>query len=316
MEENIFVVYLSVSLFSIIGVLIRIGLNKIEGELYIYLPYILTNSIGCILLGFINTYKIQLTQWQYALYTGLSTGLCGSITTFSSWNLAIFQDLFNLPKLGAYSYKNIFSGILEIIVSLTAYTAMIKFGNHIGKLFPFNKETEETTTTTVTTVKREKPEFNIKFMIYSGLTGVGMIAALILTIIDSDNRKIWISCLLAPFGACLRYLLSFRNSMFTDFPMGTFLANIIGTLCLGIFFIFRFAFSQKDFLCHFLVAVGDGFCGCLTTISTFINELNSLNTKNLYVYCLTSVAVAQVVLCFSFGFYGWTSGLKNKIMNC
>jgi len=46
MEENIYVVYLSVSIFAIIGVLIRIGLNTIEGELYIYLPYILTNSIG------------------------------------------------------------------------------------------------------------------------------------------------------------------------------------------------------------------------------------------------------------------------------
>jgi len=84
---------------------------------------------------------------------------------------------------------------------------MIKFGNHIGKLFPFNKETEETTTTTttVTTVKREKPEFNIKFMIYSGLTGVAMMAAIILTIFDADNRKIWISCLLAPFGNYIKF---------------------------------------------------------------------------------------------------------------
>jgi len=49
--------------------------------------------------------------------------------------------------------------------------------------------------------------------------------------------------------------------MFTDFPMGTFLANIVGTLCLGIFFIFRFAFDQKDFFFFFFVAVGDVFFG-------------------------------------------------------
>jgi len=315
MEENIFNVYLSVSLFAIIGVLIRIELNEIENELYVYLPYILTNSIGCILLGFINTFKIPLSQWQYALYIGLSTGLCGSITTFSSWNLALFRDLFNLPKLGAYSYKNIFSGIVELVVSLTSYTAMMKFGSHIGKLFPFNNNIDpETVSTTI--IKREKPAIDLKFIIYGGLTLIATITAIILTIVDGDIRKICLSCLLAPFGACLRYILSFRNSMFRDFPMGTFLANIIGTLCLGIFYIFRFSFSEQNFLCHFLVAVGDGFCGCLTTISTFINELNSLSTKNLYVYCITSIVVAQIVLCVSFGFYGWTSGLKNGIMEC
>ncbi|OUM58321.1 hypothetical protein PIROE2DRAFT_16422 [Piromyces sp. E2] len=63
MEENIYTIYLSIALFAILGVLIRIELNKIEGELYIYLPLILTNSIGCILLGFINAFKSILCEW-------------------------------------------------------------------------------------------------------------------------------------------------------------------------------------------------------------------------------------------------------------
>jgi len=46
MEENIYIIYLSIALFAILGVLIRIELNKIESELYIYLPLILPNSIG------------------------------------------------------------------------------------------------------------------------------------------------------------------------------------------------------------------------------------------------------------------------------
>jgi len=313
MEENIVNVYLSISFFAILGVIIRIELNKLESDLLIYLPLILTNSIGCILLGFINNFKLLLSNWQYAFYIGLSTGLCGSITTFSSWNLAIFRDFFNLPSLGKYSYINFITGIVEIVVSLTAYTSLIKFGSHLGKLMPFSSEIENDTTTVI---KREKPELNTKFIIYSCLTLTAIVAAIILTIVDDNNRKIWISCLLAPFGGCLRYILSFRNSMYPNFPLGTFLANIIGTLCLGIFFIFRFAFNRKEFLCHFLIAVADGFCGCLTTISTFINELVSLNTKYLYFYCISSIVVAQIVLLITFGFYGWSSGLKNGMINC
>jgi len=46
MEENIFNIYLSISIFAILGVLIRIGLNSIENDLYLYFPLILTNSLG------------------------------------------------------------------------------------------------------------------------------------------------------------------------------------------------------------------------------------------------------------------------------
>ena len=31
----------------------------------------------------------------------------GSVTTFSSWSFAIFKDLFNLPEVGSYSYRNV-----------------------------------------------------------------------------------------------------------------------------------------------------------------------------------------------------------------
>jgi len=310
MEENIYVIYLSIALFAILGVLIRIELNKIESELYIYLPLILPNSIGCILLGFVNAFKCTLSERQYALYLGLTTGLCGSITTFSSWNMAIFKDLFNLPSIGGYSYRNIFSGILEIIISLAAYTALIKFGYHLGKFLPWSKDGEVSTT-----IKHEKPKIDNKFIVYAGMTVGLLVLILILTITDDEIRKVWLSCLLAPVGALIRYLLSSKNSLFQNFPLGTFIANILGTLCLAIFNIFKFSLNHHVFLCHFIAAVGDGFCGCLTTISTFINELNSLDAKSLYVYCITSVASAQLAILVTFGFYGWSSGLKNG-MSC
>jgi len=57
------------------------------------------------------------------------------------------------------------------------------------------------------------------------------------------------------------------------------------------------------------------FKGCLTTISTFVNELNSLNPKNLYIYCVTSVLTAQLVIMLTFGIYGWAADISFG-MNC
>jgi len=304
MEENIFNIYFSISIFAILGVLIRIGLNEVESELFLYFPLILTNSVGCIILGFVNAFKSKLSDWQYGVYIGLTTGLCGSITTFSSWSFAIFKDLFNVPAVGSYSYKNIVCGLIELIVGLAAYTALVKFGNHLGKFLPFSNPSEFVTSVTI---RKEKPKMNIKFIIYACVAAVLFITSLVLAITLDDTRKVWLSCLMAPLGALPRYILSTKNSKFPNFPIGTFAANIAGTLCLAIFTIFKYSSDYHEFLCHFLMAVGDGFCGCLTTISTFVNELNSLNTKHLYIYCIASIVSAQFVIMVTFGIYGWTS---------
>jgi len=307
MEENIFNIYLSISIFAILGVLIRIGLNSVEDDLYLYFPLIITNSLGCFLLGFVNAFKSKLSEWQYGIYIGLTTGLCGSVTTFSSWSFAIFKDLFNLPEVGPYSYRNIVCGLIELVVGLSAYTALVKFGYHMGKFLPFSNASEFTVSVTIL---KEKPQMNVKFIVYASLTSILYITSIILACTLGDTRKVWLSCLMAPFGALIRYLLSTKNSKFPNFPVGTYAANIAGTLCLAIFSIFKYSSSYHDFLCHFLMAVGDGFCGCLTTISTFVNELNSLNPKNLYIYCVTSVLSALLVIMLTFGIYGWAADIS------
>lgn len=50
-----------------------------------------------------------------------------------------------------------------------------------------------------------------------------------------------------------------------------------------------------------------GFCGCLTTVSTFIVELSTLSLIPSYVYAFTSVAVAQVGMIAIGGTLQWTS---------
>ncbi len=78
------------------------------------------------------------------------------------------------------------------------------------------------------------------------------------------------------FGGALRYLISSKIYKFLPavFPFGTLAVNILGSFLLGVLI---FWFDDKDLLntnLKLLLAVG--FCGGLTTFSTF-----SLETLNL-----------------------------------
>ena len=71
-------------------------------------------------------------------------------------------------------------------------------------------------------------------------------------------------------GSVLRYFLSLVIPKVAGFPWPTFVANVLGCLCIGIFSgIFLKYDSLPPNLKLFLVT---GFCGGFTTFSTFANE--------------------------------------------
>lgn len=79
-------------------------------------------------------------------------------------------------------------------------------------------------------------------------------------------------------GSVLRYLTSQALSKYEGFPFGTFVANIIGCLLIGLFFGY---FEKQNVLSQdlkfFLIT---GLCGGYTTFSTFSNENVQLIQNN------------------------------------
>ena len=72
-------------------------------------------------------------------------------------------------------------------------------------------------------------------------------------------------------GSVLRYILGkYLNSTETGIPYGTFAANIIGSLLIGI--ILGLAIKNNTLTSNQTLFLATGFCGGFTTFSTFAYE--------------------------------------------
>ena len=73
------------------------------------------------------------------------------------------------------------------------------------------------------------------------------------------------------FGSVLRFVIGkFLNSTETGIPYGTFAANIIGSLLIGI--ILGLAAKNDTLTSNQTLLLATGFCGGFTTFSTFAYE--------------------------------------------
>lgn len=84
-------------------------------------------------------------------------------------------------------------------------------------------------------------------------------------------------------GALLRYFLGLYTPHFFNLPIGTLFANILGSFVLGLLVtMFRIGVTNSDFL----TMIGIGFCGSLTTMSSFAVETVNLLDSSIYLFLL------------------------------
>lgn len=97
----------------------------------------------------------------------------------------------------------------------------------------------------------------------------------------------------AALGAPLRYLtdLFVQSRHDSLMPWGTLLVNVSGSLLLGVVAGFVGATGGHDWA---LALVGTGFCGALTTFSTFSFETLRLIEENAFVHATANVVLSVV----------------------
>jgi CrcB protein len=266
------------------------------------------------------------TKKTIPLYVGLATGFCGSFTSFSSFIRDAFLAMSNeLPtplnhpedyspttasststvsRNGGYSFMAL---VAVILVTVTLSLSGLQFGAHLAIL------SEPFTPTIPFTLGRKVLDRVTVFIAWGCWVG-----AIILAIFppdrDDNPPEIWrgravFALVFAPIGCLGRFYASiYLNSILPSFPLGTFVANMFGTAVIGMSYDLQHVPLGGVVGCQVLQGIEDGFCGCLTTVSTWVSELKSLRRRHAYIYGSTSIVVGLCLLIVIMGSMQWTIG--------
>jgi CrcB protein len=269
------------------------------------------------------------------LYVGLAVGFCGSFTSFSSFMRDVFLALSNsLPapvnhpstgsvttssevsRNGGYS----FLALLAIILATVALS--------LGALIVGAHTALALDSITPRIPSRFTRRLLDPLMVFLGFGC--WLGALFLCIWPPDRfsatTETWrgtalFPILFAPTGCLLRFYASVKlNSLVPSFPLGTFAANMFGTAIEGMCYdIQHVGVGVNGSVggglvgCQVLQGVQDGFCGCLTTVSTWVGEINGLRRRSAYLYALASVVGGFCLMVVIMGSVKWTVGYSEPV---
>ncbi|KAK0388341.1 hypothetical protein NLU13_4586 [Sarocladium strictum] len=324
--------------FSLFGTLARVGLTALTSYpgTPIIFETIWANTGGSFIMGFLmEDRKVFRHEWgspksleppdasnlvaakkahlavkkTIPLYIGMATGFCGSMTSFSTFIRDAFLALSNdMPVPGASDLPksrnggDSFMALLAVIITTLALSlsGLIAGAHFAIAIDPFMPSLPF------------RPTRKIVDPIFVVLGWGSWFGAVLLCIWpphDYWRQRTTFSLVFAPLGTLLRfYLAIYLNGKRPAFPWGTFAANIFGTVVLGMAYDLAHAEIGGIIGCQVLQGVEDGFCGCLTTISTFVAELSTLRRKHAYVYGAWSVVVALCLMIAVMGGLRWTHG--------
>lgn len=103
-------------------------------------------------------------------------------------------------------------------------------------------------------------------------------------------KAILVISLGASIGAVLRWLLGMQfNSLFPTMPPGTLIANLIGGYIIGLAIAY---FAQApDIAPEWRLLIITGFCGGLTTFSTFSAEVITLLQQDKLTWAINTIII-------------------------
>jgi fluoride ion exporter CrcB/FEX len=262
------------------------------------------------------------------LYIGLTTGFCGCCTSFSSFMRDVFLALANAlpdPSLpagtgiasrnGGYSFMAL---VAVLILTISLSLSALIFGAHLALALA------RVTPTVPFALTRRVLDRVMVFLAWGCWLG-----AVFLAIWPPDRHgdaDTWrgravFALVFAPLGCLGRFYISvLLNSRIPSFPLGTFAVNMLGTAVLGLCYDLQHVSGLGAVVpaaltgCGVLQGVMDGFCGSLTTISTWVAELNGVARRShAYIYGVVSVAGGLGLLVVIMGSLLWTRGFEEPV---
>ena len=326
-------------LFSCTAIGTRVGLDELSEVLGLYswqhggsFPSLLANCVGCLLLGFLSASRARLFDAArlQPLYTALSVGFCGTLTTFSAWLYDSSWVLCNRSDARPSLLPHVVDSIGILCLGLVFPCASFLLGKDLAFLASLDLSTDEDSPNGDDDEEKEHDGLLVE-LIRGTAESTPIAAVVVLAMacvpvavclgVVEEGRALCLAMLLGPLGALLRWQLSVHlNQLLPDFPVGTFVANVAGTLLYALMAVVMGLVVegglltplphaneglQRDVGWLFLTFVLTGFCGALTTMSTFVSELFSLSVGARYRYLLVSVLPCYFCLLLINGLYFW-----------
>ncbi|KAL2142626.1 hypothetical protein VTI28DRAFT_890 [Corynascus sepedonium] len=326
-------------LFSIFGTLARLGIQALTN--YPGTPVVFAsiwpNFAGSLAMGFLledrvlfrdpslpfnNEENAASAKQAHAalkktipLYIGLATGFCGSLTSFSAFMrdtlLALVNDLpASSPhhRSGGHSFLALLAvPVVTLSLSLSAFSLGIHLGAALASLAP-------------RLLARAPSVYGGRLLLdrLAVLLGWGCwLGAVLLSALAPADYASWrgdatLALVFAPLGCLARFYVSlWLNPRIATFPVGTFLVNLVGTGVLALAWdLAHSGVVTVTIGCHLLAGIQDGFCGCLTTVSTWVAELSALKRKHAYVYGGASVLCGVVIVIAVMGGLRWSGSYE------
>lgn len=255
------------------------------------------------------------TKGGIPAYVGLTVGFCGSFTSFASicrdaflaisnnLNTAVVstQDTISLPRARPTG-DSVMAVLALLILEVGLSTVALTCGAHLGAALARPAE--------------HIPALNLSRIMNPLVVFLGFgcwLGAILLTIWpirDAWRGQVLFSLVFAPLGCLLRFQLSVRmNKLVRSFPLGTFAANVFGTCVLGMAYDLQMSSAASSIVsCQVLQGIMDGFCGALTTVSTWVLELDTLRLRHAYFYGACSLFIGVGFITAIMGSLRWTTG--------
>ncbi|ODV89160.1 hypothetical protein CANCADRAFT_134403 [Tortispora caseinolytica NRRL Y-17796] len=295
--------------FSFWGTFTRVGvgdLSNYSGRAVFASAWV--QFVGCVTMGFANASLKSHKSHEWTKSTqifskSIIVGYCGSTTSFSTYIVDLFYALANVSDFAGDHARgyNVLTFLTVLIGSIAFSMFGMGLGIHIGSYFDLMELPD----------KLPYPE-----EVGVALAVFHFAACALLVGLVPNSRTYTYSALFGPFGALLRWKLGDLNTKSNHFFWGTWAANMIGTTVICILiplqgFLERKAASHFTSvnICEAMLALEVGFCGGLTTISTFIAEIDKLRIQGrgtrITIYYLASVVPTLMIAVIALGIAYW-----------
>ncbi|CAL1706778.1 unnamed protein product [Somion occarium] len=265
---------------SIFGVLARLGIQALAGyDGKSIFPLAWVQVMGCVIMGF-------------------GVGIKDPLDVFQSW--------LNVDQEPRDWFRDVIDGLTKSLFTLALSLAAVMFGSHCASILRRR---------ILPPIQLAPPPRIVRYSV--SVLGVLIYAAAYPAYFElpAKFRHQATAALLFSFpGTLSRYLLSiYLNPALSLFPLGTFTANMFGTAMLGVFHVLQGLRSPlSPNACAVMQGLADGYCGCLTTVSTFAVEVVTLEEEKSWFYVVLSWVTAQLLLLVILGPSYWAGNVNEQ----